>query len=72
VLGHLHQKNKSKNATPFDDWIKIWDAIFKARHLIPEMEDYGYDHFMEFIEARCKLIKEAIRKLLLSKRISRK
>lgn len=55
-------ENKSKNATPFDEWIKSRDANFKARHLIPEMEDYGYDHFMEFIEARRKLIKEAIKK----------
>ena len=55
-------ENKSKNATPFDEWIKSRDANFKARHLIPEMEDYGYDHFMEFIEARKKLIKAAIKK----------
>ena len=55
-------ENKSKNATPFDEWIKSRDANFKTRHLIPEMEDYGYDHFMEFIEARRELIKEAIKK----------
>lgn len=55
-------ENKSKNATPFDEWIKSRDANFKARHLIPEMEDYGYDHFMEFIEARRDLIKKAIKK----------
>lgn len=55
-------ENKSKNATPFDEWIKSRDANFKARHLIPEMEDYGYDHFMDFIEARRKLIKKAIKK----------
>lgn len=55
-------ENKSKNATPFDEWIKSRDANFKARHLIPEMEDYGYDHFIEFIEARRELIKEAIKK----------
>ena len=55
-------ENKSKNATPFDEWIESRDANFKTRHLIPEMEDYGYDHFMEFIEARRELIKEAIKK----------
>lgn len=55
-------ENKSKNATPFDEWIKSRDANFKTRHLIPEMEDYGYDHFMEFIEARRELIKAAIKK----------
>lgn len=55
-------ENKSKNATPFDEWIKSRDANFKTRHLIPEMNDYGYDHFIEFIEARKKLIKAAIKK----------
>ena len=55
-------ENKSKNATPFDQWIKSRDKNFRSRHLIPEMDDYGYDHFMEFIEARRKLIKEAIKK----------
>ena len=55
-------ENKSKNDTPFDVWIKSREENFKARHLIPEMEDYGYDHFMDFIEARRKLIKAAIKK----------
>lgn len=55
-------ENKSKNAAPFDEWIQSRDANFKARHLIPEMEDYGYEHFMEFIEARRTLIKDAIKK----------
>ena len=55
-------ENKSKNATPFDEWIKSRDKNFKSRHLIPEMDDYGYDHFMEFFEARRELIKEAIKK----------
>ena len=58
-------ENKSKNATPFDQWIKSRDKNFKSRHLIPEMDDYGYDHFMEFIEARRKLIKKAIKKAIL-------
>lgn len=55
-------ENKSKNATPFDEWIKSRDRNFKTRHLIPEMTDYGYDHFMKYIEERRKLIKTAIRK----------
>lgn len=55
-------ENKSKNATPFDEWIKSRDEGFKTRHLISEMDDYGYDHFMEFIEVRRERIKEAIKK----------
>lgn len=60
-------ENKSKNATPFDEWIKSREKNFKDRHLIPEINDYGYDHFMEFIEARKKLIKAAIKKAAFEK-----
>ena len=61
------RENKSKNATPFDEWIKSRDENFKTRHQIPEMDDYGYDHFMDFIQARKKLIKAAIRKAAFEK-----
>ena len=49
-------ENKAKNATPFDEWIKSRDSNFKKRHLIPEIEHYDFDHFLDFIEASKKLL----------------
>lgn len=43
-------ENKSKNATPFDVWLKSRDTNFKERHHIPEMDDYSLDNFLEFIQ----------------------
>jgi uncharacterized protein with ParB-like and HNH nuclease domain len=45
-------ENLSKNATPFDDWIKTRDAPFRKRHLIPDMTTYGFNTFEEFYEKR--------------------
>jgi hypothetical protein len=30
-------ENLSKNATPFDDWLRTRDAAFRKRHLIPDL-----------------------------------
>lgn len=49
-------ENKSKNATPFDEWISTRDNNFKKRHLIPEILKYDFDHFLDFIEERKKLL----------------
>lgn len=49
-------ENKSKNATPFDEWISTRDDNFKKRHLIPEISKYDFDHFLDFIEERKKLL----------------
>ena len=49
-------ENKSKNAEPFDEWIKSRDDNFKERHLIPNIDSYDFDHFLEFIAARKKLL----------------
>lgn len=45
-------ENLSKNATPFEEWIKTRDASFRKRHLIPEMTSYAFDAFDEFYEKR--------------------
>lgn len=34
-------ENLSKNATPFNDWIRTRDAAFRGRHLIPNLPTYG-------------------------------
>jgi uncharacterized protein with ParB-like and HNH nuclease domain len=49
-------ENKIKNATPFEEWIKSRDENFKKRHLIPNIEKYDFDHFLEFIDERKKLL----------------
>lgn len=56
-------ENLSKNATPFDDWIKTRDANFRQRHLIPTLADYGFDHFEDFWHDRRALIKSALTSL---------
>ncbi len=49
-------ENKSKNARPFEDWLKNRDSNFMDRHFIPQMKDYSFDNFLEFIEQRKALI----------------
>ena len=49
-------ENKSKNATPFDEWISTRDDNFKKRHLIPDISKYDFDNFLDFIEERKKLL----------------
>ncbi len=56
-------ENLSKNATPFDDWLRTRDAAFRKRHLIPDLPDYGFDHFKEFADARTGLIVAALKAL---------
>jgi hypothetical protein len=53
-------ENLSKNSTPFDEWITTRDVGFKKMHLIPEMEDYSFDRFLEFIENRKAMIIEKL------------
>ena len=56
-------ENTTKNATPFEIWIKTRDTTFCSRHLIPTLADYGLDHFEKFLEARTELVATALKKL---------
>lgn len=56
-------ENQSKNATPFDDWIQTRDADFRNRHLIPSLDNYGFDFFEEFSSTRGNLIVKTLKKL---------
>ncbi len=56
-------ENLSKNATPFDKWIQTRDAEFRKRHLIPNLDDLGFDFFDEFTKARTALIMESLKDL---------
>jgi hypothetical protein len=54
-------ENLSKNATPFDDWIKTRDEGFRKRHLIPDLPKYDFDSFEQFFDARQALIVSALK-----------
>jgi hypothetical protein len=56
-------ENLSKNATPFDVWLQTRDSGFRKRHLIPDMSDYGLDHFEKFFSARSALIVQGLKNL---------
>ena len=56
-------ENLSKNATPFDEWIKTRDAAFRKRHLIPDLTNLGFDSFEEFSKARTALIVTSLKRL---------
>ena len=56
-------ENLSKNATPFDEWLPTRDEEFRKRHLIPELDNYGFDALLPFAEARTETIKGVLRDL---------
>ncbi len=56
-------ENLAKSARPFDEWLRTRDARFRSRHLIPDLPDYGIDHFDEFSKARRGLIVKALKGL---------
>ena len=56
-------ENTSKNATPFDEWIKTRESGFRTKHLIPDVADLGFDSFEEFYEARKALMVAALKQL---------
>jgi len=56
-------ENLEKNATPFSDWFPTRDANFRQRHSIPELNSYGFDSFMDFVEKRRAVIAEKLKKI---------
>lgn len=56
-------ENLSKNATPFDEWIRTRDQTFRKRHRIPDLANYSVDSFEEFFKKRTALIVAALKKL---------
>jgi hypothetical protein len=67
VLSNLQlltdSENLSKNATPFDEWIRTRDPQFRKRHVIPDLSSYGFDSFEQFSEKRAALIRKALKAL---------
>ena len=56
-------ENKIKNAKPFEDWLSDRDDNFKERHHIPIMDNYSFDNFLSFIEARKAMLINSLRKI---------
>jgi hypothetical protein len=56
-------ENLSKNATPFDEWLKTRDPEFRKRHRIPQLPTYEFDSFEEFLKGRKELITEVLKQL---------
>jgi hypothetical protein len=57
------KENLEKNAAAFDGWLQTRDAQFKTRHSIPVLPDYGFDHFLEFIDRRRDDIKGKLKSI---------
>ena len=51
------------NAKPFEEWLSDRDDNFRERHHIPQMDDYSFDNFLNFIDERKALILDSLRKI---------
>ncbi|PLC47877.1 hypothetical protein CR159_21190 [Pollutimonas subterranea] len=56
-------ENLEKNATPFNEWLPTRDTNFRRRHSLPDMDCYGFDKFMDFVEKRRILIAEKLKQI---------
>ena len=56
-------ENKIKNAKPFEEWLSDRDENFRERHHIPQMEDYSFDNYLDFIEERKVLLLDCLRRI---------
>jgi hypothetical protein len=58
-------ENLEKSAKEFDIWLRSRDTNFMQRHLIPDITDFGFDNFLEFIKQRRKLIRAKLQTITL-------
>ena len=58
------RENKSKNATPLADWLKLDENSENAKYL-PEGISYELSNFEEFMEKRQELMRNALKNILL-------
>ncbi len=55
-------ENRSRGDTPFDEWLEKHNKdVYKDLHHIPEMDDYGFDNFLEFVNEREKLLTDKLK-----------
>ena len=57
-------ENLRKSDQSFGVWLNTRDESFRCRHLIPDMQNYSLDVFLEFIEARKALITSKLKALV--------
>ena len=57
-------ENLEKNDMEFDQWLITRDESFRSRHLIPEIQNYGFEYFGEFSSARSDKIVASLKSLL--------
>lgn len=59
-------ENHEKSAQDFNSWISTRDQNFKVRHMIPDMDSYTYDKFLELIEKRKIIFENKLKSVLKS------
>ena len=55
--------NRSKGGKSYSDWLKDRSPDYRSRHLIPDLPDYGLDHFLEFFKERKRLMIKKLEEL---------
>ena len=56
-------ENMNKNAQSFDEWLSSRDSEYRSRHLIPNLSNYDFDCFLDFVRARRELQIETLKDL---------
>ena len=56
-------ENLRKGAKNFSDWLEDSEDDYRSDHLIPDLQDYGLDHFLDFFEKRKSLITDKLKEL---------
>ena len=66
-------ENKEKSDLCYKEWLKKCHPkeedlnVYRESHLIPNMDDYSYDQFREFITLRRKMLRERLYKFFVIK-----
>ena len=56
-------ENRSKGGKSYSDWLEDRSLDYRSRHLIPDLPDYGLDHFLDFFKKRKRLMTKRLKEL---------
>lgn len=56
-------ENRSKGGKSYSDWLEDRSPDYRSRHLIPDLPDYGLDHFLDFFKKRKSLMTKRLKEL---------